>query len=585
MIPFAEWLSPELLRALGLALLHFLWQGAALAALAALAMGLAKSASTRYALGVAFLVAMAAAPVVTFVILQRTPSASAATTVVVNAREMIHAQPAPAARVKIARDPAPGSTQQTSYVLLVEVWFLGVLLFSMRTAGGVFLLERLRRQDATIACGKLLERCLDLQRRMGVQRAVRYCESIHLDAPAVIGWLRPAVLLPFAALAGLSEAQLETVIAHELAHIKRYDAFVNLFQVAAESVLFYHPALWWLSKRIRAERENCCDDVAIAICGSPLEYARALTLMEEWRAAPSLAMAANHGPLASRVRRLLGAPSGSGMRTAGLAAGVLCLSVAAAAGNAFFGVARTATAPEPASEQAQRQKDIAPAMVVRPEQSTDEERPSVPAKPAPAAKPSPALQRAPAPSPTPQDSPRSNAQPETHESYIDSMKAAGLDNLSVDQLIAMKVHGITAAYVRSIRAEGFATGVDALLAMKVHGITPEYIHEMRAEGLKLDADKLIAFKVHGVTSEYIRQMKELTLTAGADNLIAMKVHGVTPEYVKALQAAGLKFDADGVIGAKVQGLTPQFIEKARGHGFKDLTLQKLIELKHAGVLE
>lgn len=557
MIRLAEWLSPELLRALGLSLLHFLWQGAALAALAALAMGLTKSASTRYALGVVFLVAMAAAPVVTFVILQRTPSTSNSTTVVVNALEMIHTQQAPQARVKIARDQAPGSTQQTSYVLLVEAWFLGVLLFSMRTAGGVFLLERLRRQEATVACGKLLERCLDLQRRMGLQRVVQYCESIHLDAPAVIGWLRPVVLLPFSALAGLSEEQLESVIAHELAHIKRYDAFVNLFQVAAESVLFYHPAVWWLSKRLRTERESCCDDVAIAICGNPLEYARALTLMEEWRATPSLAMAANHGPLASRVRRLLGAPSGSGMRTAGLAAGVLCLSVAAAAGNAFFGVARTTGAPQAATEQARREKDIASAMVVRPEQSTDEGQPSAPAKPAPIAKPSPALQRAPAPQPTPQASPHSNPQPEVHESYIDSMKAAGLGNVSVDELIAMKVHGITAAYVRSIQAEGLKIGADALIAMKVHGITSEYIH----------------------------QMKELALKIDADNLIGMRVQGVTPEYVKALQAAGLKFDVDDVIGAKVQGVTPQFIEKARGHGFKDLTLEKLIELKHARVLE
>src|SRR4029077_8329943 len=112
-----------------------------------------------------------------------------------------------------------------------------------------------------------------------------------------------------------------------------------------ETLLFYHPAVWWLSKRIRAERENCCDDVALTTCGNPAEYARALALMEEWRAAPSFAMAANRGPLASRVTRLLGiTEKGSSLRNAGLAFAVLCLAAALLAGNALFGLVRSASA-------------------------------------------------------------------------------------------------------------------------------------------------------------------------------------------------------------------------------------------------
>jgi beta-lactamase regulating signal transducer with metallopeptidase domain len=675
MIHVAEWFSPGLLQPLGLALLHFLWQGAALAALAALVMSLTRNASTRYVLGIAVLVAMVAAPVVTFVALQRTPSDDPNAAAIAGSQRTSHALRMPRLHTQLDQDAAPESQTDRSYVWLVEAWFLGVLLFSMRTAGGVFALERLRRREATTVCEGLLERCLDLQRRLGVQRAVRYCESIHLDAPAVIGWARPVVLLPFSALTGLSQEQLEAVIAHELAHIKRYDAFVNLFQVAAESMLFYHPAIWWLNKRIRAERENCCDDAAIAICGSPLEYARALTLMEEWRATPLLAMAANHGPLASRVRRLLGAPSlGSGTRTAGLAAGVLFLSVAVAAGNALFGVAHTAAAPQsPASERAQREKDLASAIIVRAEAPTSEDQPSATREPVPvaspavaqppapngrpaaeasvpkvstpvvAASPAPAAQPmlAQEPTPAPQAEPQSNPKPEAHESYVESMKAAGLTDLSVDDLIAMKVQGITPAYVRSMQAEGLKIDPDSLVSMKVQGITPEYVRELRAEGLKPDVDELVGMKVQGITPEYIRGMKELGLKIDADDLVGMKVQGVTPEYVKemraagikvdsddligmkvqgitpayvkeiqglglhpdadelvgmkvqgitpeyvkAIQAAGLKFDIDDLIGAKVQGVTPQFIEQVRSHGFKNLTLEKLIELKVAGVLE
>jgi hypothetical protein len=164
---------------------------------------------------------------------------------------------------------------------------------------------------------------------------------------------------------------------------------VNLFQVAAESLLFYHPAVWWLSKRIRAERENCCDDAAIAICGSPLEYARALTMMEEWRATPALAMAANRAPLPARVRRLLGIPSlSSSARTANLTVGVLCLSVALFAGNAFFGIARaTASAQGTAAPQVSPAKNHDLVILVQADKPTPEEQATPASQPSRSKKP------------------------------------------------------------------------------------------------------------------------------------------------------------------------------------------------------
>ena len=177
---------------------------------------------------------------------------------------------------------------------------------------------------------------------------VRYCESLQLDAPVVVGWIRPVVLLPVSALTGLDETQLQAVIAHELAHIQRLDAFVNLFQIAVESLLFYHPAVWWLGKRIREERENCCDDAAVAVCGSPVTYAHALARMAESRVAPQLLMAANRGPLAARVARLLGIDHSSGaQRGANLSVGVLCLSAALLAGSALIGAAHVVRAQTP----------------------------------------------------------------------------------------------------------------------------------------------------------------------------------------------------------------------------------------------
>ena len=166
-----------------------------------------------------------------------------------------------------------------------------------------------------------------------------------MSVPAVIGFFRPIVLLPMRALTGLTPEQLEAVIAHELGHIKRFDVAVNFFQVIAETLFFFHPAVWWLNKRIRADREDCCDDVAIATCGGTVGYARALATMESWRDVPSFAMAATGSPVAARVARLLGvSQQQSGARTAGMVTASLVLATALIAGAVSLGVANPALA-------------------------------------------------------------------------------------------------------------------------------------------------------------------------------------------------------------------------------------------------
>ena len=115
---------------------------------------------------------------------------------------------------------------------------------------------------------------------MGVRRAVALLESARVEVPMVVGWLRPAILVPVAALSGLTALELEAILAHELAHIRRHDYLVNLLQCVVEALMFYHPATWWISRVIRREREHCCDDMAVAACRDRLVYARALAAME-----------------------------------------------------------------------------------------------------------------------------------------------------------------------------------------------------------------------------------------------------------------------------------------------------------------
>src|SRR6202163_445447 len=334
-----NWLSPSAMQSLGWALLHFLWQGTALAAVAASAMALCRRASARYLVGVVSLALMLLAPLATLFSYSQGRSivGTTATSPIVTARWPVATRKRGA---NLATQAPSGGTSLEALPWLVEAWLMGVAFFSLRSAGGFLLLERERRRQSTVVNDRVLEICYILQDRFGLNRAIAYCECKWLQAPAVIGWFRPVVFLPVTALTGLSESQLEAVIAHELAHIQRLDAFVNVFQVGVETLLFYHPAVWWLNKRIRAEREHCCDEMAVALCGDPVEYARALTLMEEWRSAPVFAMAANRGPLSERIVRVLGLKTlGAGMRGIGLTGSVLCLTAALVAGNALLGMA------------------------------------------------------------------------------------------------------------------------------------------------------------------------------------------------------------------------------------------------------
>ena len=171
----------------------------------------------------------------------------------------------------------------------------------------------------------------DLGGRLGIGRAVALLESTAVSVPMVVGWLQPVVLVPASVLTGLPPSQLAAVLAHELAHVRRHDYLVNLLQTAVETLLFYHPAVWWVSAQVRRERENCCDDLAVAVCGDRLGYARALANLEGLRAPASpLVLAASGGSLVERIRRLVGAPVHRPRQS--WMAGVLALSLLPLAG-------------------------------------------------------------------------------------------------------------------------------------------------------------------------------------------------------------------------------------------------------------
>jgi beta-lactamase regulating signal transducer with metallopeptidase domain len=286
-------------NAVASALLHFLWQGALIALLFWVALRFLRNASpqVRYMAGCAALAIMAALPVVTACLVYRSPVAAGAPPV-----GFVEAAPSS------APFPGPGLFAWLAAIQgwVLPVWIAGVAAFAVRLIWASKQVARLRREGSP-ADAAITGTVARLSCRMKVGRPVRVLISSLADCPTVVGWLKPVVLLPAATLMGLSVEQLEAVLAHELAHIRRHDYLVNLLQVLIETLFFYQPAVWWISSRMRAEREFCCDDLAVGICRDPIVYARALTKLERLRTiSPELAMSSTAPPLLSRIRRLTG---------------------------------------------------------------------------------------------------------------------------------------------------------------------------------------------------------------------------------------------------------------------------------------
>jgi beta-lactamase regulating signal transducer with metallopeptidase domain/protein involved in polysaccharide export with SLBB domain len=299
--------------ALALALVHFLWQGAALALIAAVLMRFVRnSAQARYAIGVATLCAMVAAPVATTAWLMQTParvadsSATSSSSLPALTGEgnavAIASAPTTTADTGTSRSAAAPVFPYATPVLLI--WTIGVALLSARLTGGWLIAHRLATRSVRPVVDELQHTARRLATQLKLSRPVRILESSAVAVPVMVGWLKPVVLLPAAAIAGLPTDQLEALLAHELAHVRRHDYLVNLLQSLVETTLFYHPGVWWVSAQVRAEREHCCDDLAVSVT-ERVTYVTALTHVAALTA-PGLALAASDGSLRGRVRRLLG---------------------------------------------------------------------------------------------------------------------------------------------------------------------------------------------------------------------------------------------------------------------------------------
>ena len=317
-------LSNDIIETLGLTIVHSLWQGA----LIAIVLGILMLATNKFTSGTRYILAVTASlfmlicPVYTFIKNYNPETKYKNVTAIAKSSEsgtLYESQVNQTEEKKIVADKNVFSfnpQQFKSYFyrhfpLIVTIWLLGMLAFTLKFIGGLVYTQRLKYYRTSLVSAEWQKKFKELCKRLNIKKTVKINESALAKVPMVIGLIKPVILLPVSAFTGLSPKQLESIIVHELAHIIRRDYLVNLLQSLVEILFFYHPAVWWINGVIRAERENCCDDIAIEQTGDSVNYAKALANIQEQlllKENLAMAIAVNKNRLLKRIKRLLNQP-------------------------------------------------------------------------------------------------------------------------------------------------------------------------------------------------------------------------------------------------------------------------------------
>jgi beta-lactamase regulating signal transducer with metallopeptidase domain len=609
------------LQSLGWTLIHFCWQAAAIALvywLADVALSKARS-QTRYllALGALLLTLLSALSTFTYEEAQGNPELFSPSALLIVTHAVGSSNPSMDLAPSPQLSPAGPATQAILLHLspllpwLDVAWLLGVACLSIRTIGGWRMIERLRRSALLEAPESVCATFARLCERLAIARPVSLRISGHVQGPLAMGIVRSLIILPASALMALSPQQLEAVLAHELEHVRRADYFWNLIQTTVETLFFFHPAVWWLGGRLRQQRELCCDDAAVQACADPLIYATALLRLEERRSQHlGLAMALDghrsSSGLRARISRVLGENNGEKrprelppLPLAAICAVFLLLLLTGP--QLFAGLLNTLQAePAPtASTSASSETEL-------PVPATSPAPAPVPVDPVNSPQSLGAVEISTAPKlgagegagagvghgagssdpgnkeqqPTPDPGPHKT-------DYIDGMRAAGYDE-DIDKYVAMKIQGITPEYARAMANVGFGKpSAGDLIAMKIQGVTPQYVSELHAAGLQPGSiGDLISYRIFHVTPEFLSGMK----AAGFDSIppgqvIALRVHGVTPEYARTVKQQYPNATVDELVQLRIFHIDDAFLAAVKRHGFTSLSIQKLVQLRIAGVLD
>jgi beta-lactamase regulating signal transducer with metallopeptidase domain len=614
-----SWVHSGEAVALGWTLLHFCWQSTVIALLYALADRFLLRATTavRYGVAMAMLGLMPVAAITTFIEQEQLVVHFAGGTQPAVASQIgtLHASV-----VKEAPFAAPAMADTELWIAghadrlmpwIDGLWLVGVCLLALRAACGWWRLRSLRRNAQLTVPAAIQKRFAKVVAQLRLVHPVRLRVSAQVISPMAMGIWRTSVILPLSVAMSLPAEQLEAVLAHELAHIRRWDYFCNLVQTAIECVFFFHPAVWWISRRTRELREMCCDEIAARTCADPGIYAEALLQMEEQRAEHvqlAVALHGRGGALLHRIRRVMGETtmeqrSMSGVRIAAAGLVLAGLAIAPHVANGLRmeptearivpGVtSMTAGQAKPIpSQMATTDKAMVNARAVRgahrATQSTPVSALTMPGTPTPmmASIAAPASANPAAHREEIQDAGDAGGQ-----NYLQRMQEAGyaLDlNKDLDTIISLRSVGVTPEYAKAMAQAGLGVPtLKELVSLKAVGVAPEYVAGLKnSSAAPTSFEEVISEKSVGVTPEYAKAMAGLGMgTPTVHDLISMKALGITPEYVSELKAGGLApGDLHELISFKSVGVTPEYAKSMASAGFAGLSAHDLVSLKAQGV--
>jgi beta-lactamase regulating signal transducer with metallopeptidase domain len=541
------WIPSAIIRALCWTLLHSLWQGLILALVAGAIMLFTRKAksSTRYNLLGLLVLAFLLVSGYTFFrelrpISATIPNPAAPGQVILTAP--VSATPEAAA----PEQPGLVGTMVLYFnehaAVVVLVWLIVALARFVKVLSGVVYAQRIRHYGTRPVSFEWQERLTALLQRLRITRPVRMLESTLVRVPAVVGWLKPIVLVPAGMLTRLSPDQVESILLHELAHISRRDYLFNLVQHVIDTLFFFNPALLWVSGLIRTERENCCDDVAIRETRSRRRLIQALVSFHEYQEMGcALAFSGEKNNMVKRVERIVHKKNHSlnaGERAL-LMAGVLLLC------GAFMTIN---SAPEatplkakiitPSKAERKVAVSAVKSMVVVRQKKAEPLNLPIKARVNDTTKPE-------------------TTKPETTKP--DTSKINTLTKADIDLLIRARDHGVTPEYISEFRQMGYNISLEQAIRLMDHGVSVEFIQTIKKEGFGvISVDKATELIDHGVTVDFIHRVRaagfpKLTL----EQAITLVDHGVTGDFIeKWKKKTGAQLELDDYIRLRDAGIDP-----------------------------
>jgi beta-lactamase regulating signal transducer with metallopeptidase domain len=447
--------------------------------------------------------------------------------------------------------------------LLVLVWFVFFLVRFVKLLLGMVNVDRLRYYKTNMVADAWEQKFNELCNRLHVKQPVLLMESAVLKIPVLIGYLKPVILIPAGMLTQLSAAQVEVILLHELAHVRRHDYLVNLVQNGIDTVFFFNPAILWISALVRTERECCCDDIAVLETKNRQQFVQALISFNQYSSTLKTCslswLNGGKGQLLRRVQRIV-TNQNSSLRSAEL---VVLLSITLLGSSAFMlfkqHPASDISGNIPAiADQPSLPKYMAPVKfsitsshvnnkaTAKPATITGIQTAgtALPKKPVMNKKPAAVIPRMPAPVTTvvPSEPPAIETEsPDLHaEGLADLQKqlaALGYNENRTERLQAFLDHGVTPSFMKSFIEAGYnKISMDQFLELRDHGVRVSFVRDLQKRGYgTVSLERATTLIDHGVSVAFIEGFSRLGFNVTLEEAINLKDHGVSAAFIESFK--------------------------------------------------